>query len=131
MNAEIEHFLAEVEKQYQRQDAHALAQLHHPNARYTKLTGGQATGRDELRVYFPTIFAAAPEDIESETIYRHIEEITPELVIIDTRVQHYRRQENAREPVSIEGFTTVATKEKGSWLIAAVRGALVPKEHQA
>ena len=129
MNKDIEQFLANIEKQYERQDADALAELHHPNARYTKLTGGQAIGRDELRQYFPTIFEAAPEDIESETIYRQIEEITPELAIIDTRVQHYRRQNNHREPVSVEGFTMVATKEDGTWLVAAIRGALVPKEH--
>lgn len=127
MNRDIEQFLAEVEASYDRRDAHALAALHHSNARYTTLAGGEAVGREALEAYFPIIFEASPDDIESETIFRQIEEITPELAVIDTRIQHYRTQDNTRAPVSIEGFTTVATKEDGRWVIAAVRGALVPK----
>jgi|GEM_PF-5877873 len=126
MNATIEQLLLNVEKTYQEQDAPALARLHHPNARYAKLSGGYAIGRDEIQDYLPEVFDASPKDIQSETILRDIEKITSHLAIIDTRVKHVRKKDH--EPLGVEGFTTVVIQEEGEWLVAAVRGAFVPKQ---
>ena len=123
MTTTIEQLLSEVKKTYQQQDAAALARLHHPNARYAKLSGGYAIGRDEIREYLPEVFEASRSAIRSETILREIEQVNSDLAIIDTRVQHFREE----EPVGVEGFTTVALRDKGEWLVAAVRGALVPR----
>ncbi len=84
-------------------------------------------GRAAIRAHHPLTFAMTPEDIESETIAQEIDVVTPDVAIIDSRVRHYRRTDEGRAPVSVEGFTVVAIREEGRWLIAAVRGALVPK----
>ena len=125
MNTTIEQLLLHVEKSYQEQDASALARLHHPNARYPKLTGGYAVGRDEIQEYLPEIFEASPKDVLSETILREVERITDDLAIIDTRVRHVQKTDH--KPLGVEGFTTVAIRKDGEWLVAAVRGAFVPK----
>ena len=125
MNATIEQLLSHVEKSYQQQDAAALARLHHPNARYAKSTGGYAVGRDEIQEYLPKIFKASPKDILSETILREVEKITDDLAIIDTRVRHLQKTDH--KPLGVEGFTTVVIREEDEWLVAAVRGAFVPK----
>ena len=127
MSTAIQQFLLQLETTYQEQDAQLLARLHHPNARYARLSGGYAVGRDEIRDYLPEIFDAAPEGIKSETISREVEQITPDLAVIDTRIQHFEVKDGALEPRSIEGFTTVIVRESGEWLVAAIRGALVPK----
>ena len=121
----IEQFLDHVEHAYEQQNAPELARLHHPNARYAKFSGGFAVGRDAIEPYLPEIFAAAPKDIQSETVLREIEQVTPDLAIIDTRIKHIRVGD--LEAVSVEGFTTVVVREDGEWLVAAIRGALVPK----
>ena len=124
---EIEQLLTRIQEIYERRDAAELAELHHPNSRYPKFSGGFATGRDEIRDYLPTIFDAAPDDIESETVHREIEQVTEDLAIIDTHVRHTRKHNGHKQPASLEGFTTILVREKGQWLVAAVRGALVPK----
>lgn len=125
MNTTIEQLLLQIEKTYQQRDATSLTKLHHSNARYAKLTGGYAIGHDEIREYLPEVFDASPDGIRSETIFREIEKVTPDLAIIDTRIAHVRKEDLAS--LGVEGFTTVAVREKGEWLIAAIRGALVPK----
>ena len=127
MTTTIEQLLFQVEKTYQEQDASALARLHHPNARYAKLSGGYAVGRDEIQDYLPEVFEASPKHVQSETILRDIEKITPDLAIIDTRIRHLHKEDQTS--LGIEGFTTVAIREEGEWLVAAVRGALVSKQN--
>ncbi len=127
MEAEVEALLSRVEDAYRRRDAEALAELYHPRAKHPLPTGEVAVGRAAIRAHLPLIFAMTPEDIESETIAQEIDVVTPDVAIIDSRVRHYRRTDEGRAPVSVEGFTVVAIREEGRWLIAAVRGALVPK----
>lgn len=127
MNTGIESFLKRIEDAYRRRDADRLAGLYHPRAKHPMPGEGVAVGHKEIRARLPIIFDMVPEDIESETIEQQIDLVTPEVAIIDSRVQNYRRTANGREPVSIEGFTMVAIHEEGHWLIAAIRGTLVPK----
>ena len=127
MESDVERLLDRIEDAYKHHDARALAGLYHPNARYPLPTGGVATGREEIQEHLPAIFALVPEDIEIETISRQIDLVTANLAIVDLRVQNYRRVNGDREPVSVEGFTIVVTREDDQWLIAGLRGALVPK----
>ena len=55
--------------------------------------------------------------------------MTPDLVVIDTVGANYRKRAGADgEKLSVEGFTMIAIRERGEWLWAGIRGALVASE---
>lgn len=129
MEAEIEHLLARAAEASRRGDVQALAALHHPNANNRQPSGEAIVGRAAIAEHLATLFAMIPEDVESETTDQWIHLVTPDVAVIDLRVRNYRRLEaGEREGVSDEGFTIVAVREEGEWLVAAVRGVLVPKD---
>ena len=129
MEAEIEQLMARAAEANRRRDAQALADLHHPNANNRQPSGEAVVGRAAIAKHLATLFEMIPEDIESETTDQWIHRVTPDVAIIDLRVRNYRRLETGdREAFSEEGFTMVAVREEGEWLVAAVRGALMPRE---
>ena len=128
MEAEIEHLLTRAADAYRRRDAQALADLYHANANNRQPSGEAVVGRAAIAEQLAVLFEMIPEDIETETTDQWIHLVTPDVAIIDMRVRNYRRLETEeREVLSDEGFTMVAVREQGEWLVAAVRGALVPK----
>ncbi len=55
--------------------------------------------------------------------------MTLDLVILDTEGENYRKTATgSREMLSVEGFTMIAIRERGEWLWAGIRGALVPEK---
>ena len=129
MKAEIEDLLARAAEANRRGDAQAMAHLHHPNANNRSPSGEAVVGRAAIAEQLAALFAMIPEDVETETTDQWIHLVTPDVAVIDVRVRNYRRLETgAREVLSDEGFTMVAVREEGEWLVAAVRGTLMPKE---
>jgi uncharacterized protein (TIGR02246 family) len=126
--AEIEQLLARAAEANRRGDVQALADLHHPNANNRQPSGEAIVGRAAIARHLETLFEMIPEDIESEPTDQWIHLVTPDVAIIDVHVRNYRRLPTGeREALSDEGFTVVAVREAGEWLLAAVRGALMPK----
>ena len=129
MDAEIEHLLRRAAEANRRRDAEALAHLMHPNANYPLPDGTAVVGRAAIAKHLAPLLAMVPEDIEHDTVAQRIHRVTPDVAIIDIVARNYRRTEaGEREAISDEAFTMVAVREEGQWLVAGIRGALVPRK---
>ena len=110
-------------------DAHACAQLYHPNASHVMRTGEVVVGRATLERHLTSAFAnAPPPDVDFENNAIHVQLVTPTVAVVDTSGYHHRRSaDGGREVLSAEAFTMFVVKEGNEWLIAAGRGTLPPK----
>ena len=127
MATTLDELVAASEEAHQRRDARASAALFHPNANVPTLAGDFGIGRDAIEEHFSVVLPAMPEDLEHRLTRKNVHYVTPDLVVIDTVGQNYRkRAAGGREKLSVEGFTMIAVREQGKWLWAGIRGALVP-----
>ena len=129
MATTFEELVAASEDAYERRDAHASAALFHPNANMPTLAGGFGVGRAAIEKHFEAVLPTIPDDIVHQVTAKNAHYVTPDLVIIDTEGENYRKTATGgREMLSVEGFTMIAIRERGEWLWAGIRGALVPEK---
>ena len=125
MATTIEELVAASDDAYQRRDARATAALFHPNANLPT-AGGFGVGREAIEQHFEAVLPMMPDNLEHQVTSKNVHYVTPDLVIVDTVGQSYRKTDTGRENLSMEGFTMIAIREHGEWLWAGVRGTLVP-----
>ncbi len=126
----IEELLEQLDAATAGHDAHACAQLYHPNASHVMGTGEVVLGRAAHERQLTSAFAnAPPPDVDFETSAAHVQLVTPTVAVVDTSGYHHRRTaDGGREVLSAEAFTMFVIKEGDEWLIAAGRGTLPPKD---
>ena len=129
MTSTFEELVAASEQAHEQRDAHASAVLFHPNANVPTPSGDFGVGREAIEKHFDAVLPAMPDDIVHQFTTRNVHYVTPDLVLVDTVGENYREKAAGdREKVSVEGFTMIAIRERGEWLWAGIRGALVPGE---
>ena len=129
MTTTFEELVTASEQAHERRDAQASAALFHPNANVPTLAGDFGVGRTAIEKHFEAVFPTMPDDIIHQVTTKNVHYVTPDLVLIDTVGENYRKTAaDGREVLSVEGFTMVAIRERGEWLWAGIRGALVPDE---
>ena len=129
MATTVEELVAASEDAYERRDAHTSAALFHPNANVPTLAGDFGVGRAAIEKHFEAVLPMIPDDLVHQVTTKNAHYVTPDLVIIDTEGENYRKTATgAGEMLSVEGFTMIAIRERGEWLWAGIRGALVPKK---
>lgn len=129
MATTYEELVAASEDAQERRDAHASAALFHPNANVPTAAGDFGVGRAAIKKHFEAALPMIPDDLEHHVTAKNVHYVTPDLVIVDTVGENYRKAaDGGREKLSMEGFTMVAIREHGEWLWAGIRGALVPKK---
>ncbi len=130
MATTYEDLVAASEEAHERRDAHASAALFHPNANMPTTDGDFGIGRAAIEQHFETMFPMMPDDIEHQITAKNVHYVTPDLVIVDTVGETYRKTTNGSpEKRTKEGFTMIAIREQGEWLWAGIRGALFPGKH--
>ena len=129
MTTTIEELVAASEQAHEQRDAHASAALFHPNANVPTSAGDFGVGRTVIENHFEAVLPTMPDDIVHQVTTKNVHYVTPDLVLIDTVGENYRKTAaGGREKLSVEGFTMIAVRERGEWLWAGIRGALVPAE---
>ena len=129
MATTYEELVAASEDAHERRDAHASAALFHPNANMPTLEGSFGVGRAAIEQHFETVLPMMPDDLEHQVTSKNVHYVTPDLVIVDTVGENYRKTtDGGREKRSVEGFTMIAVREQGEWFWAGIRGALVPRK---
>lgn len=125
----LEDLVAASEEAHARRDARASAALFHPNANVPTRAGAFGVGRAAIEQHFAAVLPTMPEDLVHHVTTKNVHYVTPDLVLIDTVGENYRETaDGGREKLSVEGFMMVAVRERGEWLWAGIRGALVPGE---
>ena len=131
MATTLDELVAASEEAHQRRDAHASAALFHPNANVPTPAGAYGVGREAIEEHFSAVLPTMDEDIAHHVTAKNVHYVTPDLVVIDTVGENYRkRADGGREKLSVEGFTMIAIRERGEWLWAGIRGALVVGERR-
>ena len=131
MTTTFEELVAASEQAHEQRDARASAALFHPNANVPTLAGDFGVGRTAIENHFEAVFPTMPDDIIHEVTAKNVHYVTPDLALIDTVGENYRKTAaGGRERLSVEGFTMIAIRERGEWLWAGIRGALVPGERR-
>ncbi|HEY0149074.1 MAG TPA: SgcJ/EcaC family oxidoreductase [Allosphingosinicella sp.] len=114
-------------------DAKAMS-LHYAKDANLRL-GGMAEpvrGRDSVRAYFETAFAARQGTLRHVTIVDSIEMPRPGLAVSDAKVVvEARTADGSWKPVREFTNTSVAIREDGAWKLAAVRATPLPLEQAA
>ena len=127
MATTYEELVAASEDAHTRRDARASAALFHPNANMPTLSGDFGIGRAAIEKHFEAMLTMMPDDVEHQVTRKNAHYVTPDLVIVDTVGESYRKSANGgRKNQSVEGFTMIAIREQGEWLWAGIRGALFP-----
>ena len=91
------------------------------------LAGDLGVGRAAIEKHFEAVLPTMPDDIVHQVTTKNVHYVTPDLVLVDTVGENYRKTAlGGRERLSVEGFTMIAIRERGEWLWAGIRGALVP-----
>ena len=123
MASSVRELLNESVDAQRRGDAAEIADLYHPNAALYGPCTDLIVGRDAIAEHVTTVLAQTPAGLEHEVTEEHLHLVTPDLAIVDT-VGTSRAGENS----GVEGFTMIAVRdERGEWLWAGIRGALVAK----
>ena len=131
MATTFEELMAASEDAHERRDAHDSTALFHPNANVPTLAGDFGVGRAAIEKHFEAVLPMIPDDIVHQVTTKNVHYVTPDLVIVDTVGQNYRKTAaGGREMLSVEGFTMIAIRERGEWLWTGIRGALVPGERR-
>ena len=128
MATTIEELVAASEDAQKRRDARASAALFHPNANMPT-AGGFGVGREAIEKHFEAVLPMMPTDLEHQVTSKNVHYVTPDLAIVDTVGESFRKTDGGRGNVSMEGFTMIAIREEGEWLWGGIRGALVLEEH--
>ena len=127
MAKSYEELVAASEDAHARRDAHASAALFHPNANMPTLAGDFGVGCTAIEQHFEAVLPMMPDDLEHEVTTKNVHYVTPDLVIVDTIGESYRKTDSSgQEKRSVEGFTMIAVRDQGEWLWAGIRGALFP-----
>ena len=93
------------------------------------LAGDFGVGRAAIEKHFEAVLPTIPDDLAHQVTTKNAHYVTPDLAIIDTESENYRKTAvGGREMLSVEGFTMIAIRERGEWLWAGIRGVLVPGE---